>query len=192
MFSASILFVIALAALAHACWAMNITCAGFMSLPKLTYDNAQPQALTQVIIAFEPNTSSQIIDAYRDALTCRGSTMKPPNYNTQTLVGYVSEVYAQKLDGSANVAAVEYDSALSALQSTGSSSGHLVTALASSSQLTTGSGVSDENMDAFLTNTHTATRASDSSSGASGLLWKTAASQSVLALALHLGYRLLQ
>ncbi|KAJ2005049.1 hypothetical protein H4R26_002168 [Coemansia thaxteri] len=95
--------------------AMNITCAGFDTLPKLTYDNVAPQALQQIVIAFNPGISAQILDSYRDALQCRGSTVDQPNYNTLTLTGFTSLQFASALRGSKAIAAVEVDGRVTAL-----------------------------------------------------------------------------
>ncbi|KAJ2494735.1 hypothetical protein IWW47_004444, partial [Coemansia sp. RSA 2052] len=94
---------------------MNITCAAFDTLPILTYDNVAPQALQQVVIAFKPGTSSQVLDSFRDALQCRGSTIDPPNYNTLTLTGFTSLVLATGVQGSKTVGAVEVNGRVTTL-----------------------------------------------------------------------------
>ncbi|KAJ1723748.1 hypothetical protein LPJ53_001916 [Coemansia erecta] len=113
--------------------AMNVTCASFGSLQQVTYDNVQPQSQVHIIIGFADDTSKQVMDAYRDALTCRGATMNTPNYNTLTLVGYTSKDYALELRGSDSVVAVEYDSAVSMFESfsSGTTFGSLMTGTAS-------------------------------------------------------------
>ncbi|KAJ2889279.1 hypothetical protein IWW38_004807 [Coemansia aciculifera] len=95
---------------------MNITCAAYDTLPQLTYDNVAPQALQQVVIAFKPGTSSQVLDSFSDALQCRGSTVDPPNYNTLTLTGFVSLMLATGVQMSRTVAAVEVDGQVTTLR----------------------------------------------------------------------------
>ncbi|KAJ1651117.1 hypothetical protein GGF38_005665, partial [Coemansia sp. RSA 25] len=87
----------------------------FDTLPILTYDNVAPQALQQVVIAFKPGTSSQVLDSFRDALQCRGSTIDPPNYNTLTLTGFTSLVLATGVQGSKTVGAVEVNGRVTTL-----------------------------------------------------------------------------
>ncbi|KAJ2489305.1 hypothetical protein IWW37_004092 [Coemansia sp. RSA 2050] len=101
---------------------MNITCASFDTLPILTYDNVAPQALQQVVIAFKPGTSSQILDSFRDALLCRGSAIDPPNYNTLTLTGFTSLVFATDVQASKTVAAVEVNGQVTTLHNASSMS----------------------------------------------------------------------
>ncbi|KAJ2820022.1 hypothetical protein IWW50_005225, partial [Coemansia erecta] len=95
------------ACIQHYTLALNITCAAFDVLPKLTYNNVAPQGQASTVIAFTSNTSNQIIDAFRDALTCRGSTIDEPSYNTHTLTGYMSLAFKSGLETSGFVEAVE-------------------------------------------------------------------------------------
>ncbi|KAI8322081.1 hypothetical protein GQ54DRAFT_162897 [Martensiomyces pterosporus] len=96
--------------------AMAITCAGFEALPTITYDNVAPQALERVVIAFKPDTPAQILDSFRDALMCRGSTIDAPNYNTNTLTGLTSKLYADDLKKSNFIASVELNNRVTALR----------------------------------------------------------------------------
>ncbi|KAJ1898161.1 hypothetical protein LPJ66_002926 [Kickxella alabastrina] len=125
------MLLLSLVLLVHQSLAMDITCPAFQSLQKVTYDNVAPQALARVIIAFESAATNQTLDAYRDALICRGSTINTPYYNTKTLAGFTSLQYANALQTSAYVVAVELDSKVTALQqgSAGASApeGNLVT-----------------------------------------------------------------
>ncbi|KAI7827278.1 hypothetical protein BX661DRAFT_224735 [Kickxella alabastrina] len=125
------MLLLSLVLLVHQSLAMNITCPAFQSLQKVTYDNVAPQALARVIIAFESAATNQTLDAYRDALICRGSTINTPYYNTKTLTGFTSLQYANALQTSAYVVAVELDSKVTALQQSSAgasaSDGNLVT-----------------------------------------------------------------
>ncbi|KAJ2756800.1 hypothetical protein H4S06_003248 [Coemansia sp. BCRC 34490] len=94
---------------------LNVTCAGFDTLSMITYDNVTPQALSSVIIAFKTNTPKQIMDSFFDALQCRGSSMRAPNYNTLTLLGLIAKTFFTELKSSGFIAAVEEDSIVSAL-----------------------------------------------------------------------------
>ncbi|KAJ2812607.1 hypothetical protein H4S07_001283 [Coemansia furcata] len=111
----SIALLLTLAACLLGVRGMNITCAQFDTLPILTYDNVAPQALQQVVIAFKPGTSSQILDSFRDALQCRGSTIDPANYNTLTLTGFTTLVFATDVQDSKTVAAVEVNGKVTTL-----------------------------------------------------------------------------
>ncbi|KAJ2117872.1 hypothetical protein IW146_000395 [Coemansia sp. RSA 922] len=122
MFYNSVAALLTLAACLFSVQAMNITCAPFDTLPILTYDNVAPQALQQVIIAFKPGTSSQILDSFRDALQCRGSTIDTPNYNTLTLTGFTTLVFATSVQGSKTVAAVEVNGQVTTLHNAPTSS----------------------------------------------------------------------
>ncbi|KAJ2496127.1 hypothetical protein GGH96_006044 [Coemansia sp. RSA 1972] len=93
----------------HTVLALNITCAAFDVLPKLTYNNVAPQGQASMVIAFAPSTSQQLMDAFRDALICRGSTVDEPNYNTRTLTGYMSLAFKSGLETSKYVEAVDVD-----------------------------------------------------------------------------------
>ncbi|KAJ2215305.1 hypothetical protein EV179_002253 [Coemansia sp. RSA 487] len=90
--------------------AMNVTCAGFDSLCKITYDNVTPQALENIIITFKPDTQSQILASYCDALECRGSKVNVLNYNTLTLTGYISKEFCGQLQNSTHIKSVVEDS----------------------------------------------------------------------------------
>ncbi|KAJ1880887.1 hypothetical protein LPJ57_001962 [Coemansia sp. RSA 486] len=96
--------------------AMDITCAAFQSLPQVTYNNVQSQAQVRLIVSFAEGTSRQVLDAYRDALTCRGGMINTPNYNTLSLVGYASSTFANQLRDSPDVVSLEYDSSVSTAQ----------------------------------------------------------------------------
>ncbi|KAJ1851763.1 hypothetical protein GGH12_005753 [Coemansia sp. RSA 1822] len=93
----------------HTALALNVTCAAFDVLPKLTYNNVAPQGQASMVIAFAPTTSRQLMDAFRDALICRGSTIDEPNYNTHTLTGFMSLAFKSGLETSRYVAAVDID-----------------------------------------------------------------------------------
>ncbi|KAJ2393186.1 hypothetical protein H4S02_000360 [Coemansia sp. RSA 2611] len=86
---------------------LNVTCAAFDALPKLTYNNVAPQGQASAIIAFAPDTTPQLLDAFRDALVCRGAAVNPPNYNTHTLTGFVSLAFKSPLEASTHVLAVD-------------------------------------------------------------------------------------
>ncbi|KAJ2743912.1 hypothetical protein GGI20_003388 [Coemansia sp. BCRC 34301] len=101
---------------------MNITCAAFDTLPVLTYDNVAPQALQQVVIAFKAGTSGQVLDSFRDALQCRGSTVDPANYNTLTLTGFTSLALAAGVQRSKTVEAVEVNGMVTTLHTVPTSS----------------------------------------------------------------------
>ncbi|KAJ1740862.1 hypothetical protein LPJ68_003360 [Coemansia sp. RSA 1086] len=89
--------------------ALNVTCSAFDVLPKLTYNNASPQGQVSSIIAFKQDTSKQIMDAFRDALICRGSSINPPLYNTHMITGYMSLAYKSSLEVSKYIDSVEID-----------------------------------------------------------------------------------
>ncbi|KAJ2162991.1 hypothetical protein GGF46_000177 [Coemansia sp. RSA 552] len=95
--------------LARHCVSLSITCAAFDALPKLSFNNVAPQALAPVIISFSQDTSDQIIDAYRDALTCRGSQMDSPSYNIKTMSGLASLVFKGALESSSHITSVDVD-----------------------------------------------------------------------------------
>ncbi|KAJ2389722.1 hypothetical protein GGI05_003415 [Coemansia sp. RSA 2603] len=162
--------------------AMNITCASFGTLQKVTYDNVQPQGQVHIIIGFADGTSKQIMDAYRDALTCRGATMNTPNYNTLTLIGYTSKAYALELRGSNNVVSIEYDSSVSMFESfsSGTTFGSLMTATATDedslmsdlkddvdSEIAPGNPISDEFFDSSVEDSSSSSK-SDMSHSSSG------------------------
>ncbi|KAJ1965853.1 hypothetical protein GGI12_000482 [Dipsacomyces acuminosporus] len=94
---------------------MNITCAGFDVLPKVTYDNVAPQALERIIIVFKQGTSPQILDSFRDALSCRGGKVDAPSYNIGMLTALTPAQYAKDLEKSSYVASVEDDDVVTAL-----------------------------------------------------------------------------
>ncbi|KAJ1803970.1 hypothetical protein LPJ56_006842, partial [Coemansia sp. RSA 2599] len=94
----------ALLLVVHMALAKDVTCAAFQSLSQVTYDNAQAQQ-TQVrlIVSFADGTSRQTLDAYREALICRGANMNTPNYNTLTLIGSTTAGFANELRSSPDV-----------------------------------------------------------------------------------------
>ncbi|KAJ1815565.1 hypothetical protein IWW57_006709 [Coemansia sp. S610] len=167
--------------------AMNITCASFDTLPILTYDNVAPQALQQVVIAFKPGTSSQILDSFRDALQCRGAAIDPPNYNTLTLTGFTSLVFATDVQASKTVAAVEVNGQVTTLQhpsSTSSSAKPSSTKTTSSATSTTGSPSSRPVVNSdFGLGSSESLSSSESSSGSTASVLMNGAAPFLLALA---------
>ncbi|KAJ1934568.1 hypothetical protein EC988_008768, partial [Linderina pennispora] len=110
---------------AAAASAMEITCAGFEKLPMTKYDNVAAQAMSHIVITFDANTPKQIMDSYRDALVCRGSSIDEPNYAAGTLSGYTMKEYADYLSSSGFISNVVFNSQVtSAVAPTLSSSGN--------------------------------------------------------------------
>ncbi|KAI9502488.1 hypothetical protein BX070DRAFT_14892 [Coemansia spiralis] len=148
--------------------AVIVTCAAFQGLSKITYNSLTPQTLSSVIIAFEPNTTSQAMDSYSDALQCRGSTVSALNYNTQTLIGYVAQQFFSQLQGSKYVAAVEPNGQVSTLQMP---SGQLQTAVgmatASSSRQSSLRSVANTGLETGGVDSNSESHSASSGSGAS-------------------------
>ncbi|KAJ2450560.1 hypothetical protein EV183_004200 [Coemansia sp. RSA 2336] len=107
--------ILAICLLVYKVAALNITCSAFDVLPKLTYNNVSPQGQVSSIIAFKQDTSKQIMDAFRDALICRGSSIDPPLYNTHMITGYMSLAYKNSLEVSKYIDSVEIDGLVTVL-----------------------------------------------------------------------------
>ncbi|KAJ2842618.1 hypothetical protein J3B02_005526, partial [Coemansia erecta] len=90
--------------------AKEVTCPAFQSLSQVTYDNAQPQTQGNLTVRFADGTSRQTIDAYRNALVCRGAKIDAPDYNKLTLEGSTTAKFAKELSKSPDVTSLQYQS----------------------------------------------------------------------------------